>query len=42
MFVKHKYAPCITEVNEVENVGHSDPISISMCNTHQDVSTYED
>jgi len=25
-----------------ENVGHNDPISMSMCSTHQDVSTYED
>jgi len=32
----------LTKVNESENVGHSDPISILMCSTHQDLSTYED
>jgi len=32
----------LTKVNEVEYVGHTDPISISMGSTHQDVSTYED
>jgi len=29
-------------VNEAENVGHSDPILISLCSTDQGVSTEED
>jgi len=27
-----------TKVNEAKNVGHSDPISISMSSIHQDIS----
>jgi len=42
MFVKHKYAPHLSKVNEVENVGDSDPILILLCITHHDISTYED
>jgi len=32
----------LTKVKEAKNVGHSDPISLSMCSTHQDLSTYKD
>jgi len=28
--------------SEVENVSHSDPILISMCSIHQDVTIYDD
>jgi len=36
------YAPRLTKVNKAENTGYSDPILISMCSTHHDISTYED
>jgi len=29
--------PHLTKVNEAENIGHSDPISISICSTPQAV-----
>jgi len=32
----------LTKFNDVENLGHNQPILISMYSTHQDVSTYED
>jgi len=41
MFVKYTcICPYLTEVNEVENIGHSYVI-LYMDNAHPDVSTYE-
>jgi len=44
MYLQRNGAKCrvLTKINESENVGHSDLISISMGSTHQDILTYED